>query len=105
VALVGIFFSFSAAVCYDGFEADGLNEFIKISDGAMVEAVELRSLVIMDSCIGADGAEKASGQRRINRFEQLRKTTERVSVGEKLISAGIWKLVRALAQQGSMGIA
>jgi len=59
----------------------------------MVEAVELGSLVIMDSCIGADGAEKASGQRRINTFEQLEEEqAERVSVGEKLISAGIWKL-------------
>ena len=48
---------------------------------------------MMDLCIGADGAEKASGQRRINTFEQLEEEqAERVSVGEKLISAGIWKL-------------
>ena len=59
----------------------------------MVEAVELRSLVMMDLCIGADGAEKASGQRGVNTFEQLEEDqAERVSVGEKLISAGIWNL-------------
>src|SRR6516165_5455130 len=59
----------------------------------MVEAVELRSLVIMDLCIGVDGAKESSGQRRINTFEQLEEDqTERVAVGEELISAGIWKL-------------
>jgi hypothetical protein len=45
-----------------GFEADGLDECIKVIDDAVIEAVELGSLFIPDSSIGADGAEKACGQ-------------------------------------------
>jgi hypothetical protein len=70
VAVVGILFSFVAVVC--GFEADGLDECIKVIDDAVV-AVELRSLLVMDSGIGADGAEKACGQRGVDAFEQLQK--------------------------------
>jgi hypothetical protein len=44
-----------------GFEADGLDECIKVIDDAVIEAVELGSLFIPDSSIGADGAEKACG--------------------------------------------
>ena len=69
MALTWILFPFECGSC--GFETDGLNEFIKISDGAMVEAVELGSLVIMDSCIGADGAEKACGERRVDPLKEL----------------------------------
>ena len=38
-------------------------------------------------------AEEASGQRGVDAFEQLEENqAERVSMGEKLIAAGIWKL-------------
>ena len=52
-----------------GFEADGLDECIKVIDDAVIEAVELGSLFIPDSSIGGDGAEKACGQRCVDAFE------------------------------------
>ena len=59
----------------------------------MIEAVELRPLCVRGSGVGTDGAEEASGQRGVDAFEQLEENqAERVSMGEKLIAAGIWKL-------------
>ena len=41
-----------------GFEADSLDECVKVIDHAVIEAVELRPLLIRDSGVGADGAEE-----------------------------------------------
>jgi hypothetical protein len=38
-----------------GLEADGLDESVKVIDDAVVEAVELRALLVGDSDVGADG--------------------------------------------------
>ena len=54
-----------------GFEADRADEGIEIIDDALVEAIELRSLLLVESSICANGAEKASGQRRIDALEEL----------------------------------
>jgi hypothetical protein len=69
VAVVGILFSFARLSC--GFEAHGVDEGIEVIDDALVPPVELRSLLVLDSVIRADGAEKAGGKRRIDAFEQL----------------------------------
>ena len=52
-----------------GFEADGSYERIKIIDDAVVEAIELRSLLVREFAICADGAKKAGGQRGIDPLE------------------------------------
>ena len=44
-----------------GFEAEGADEGIEVIDDALIEAVELRSLLLIDPGIGADGAEQAGG--------------------------------------------
>jgi hypothetical protein len=43
------------------FEAEGANERVEVIDDALIEAVELRSLLRADLGIYADGGEKASG--------------------------------------------
>ena len=53
------------------FEADGANEGIEIIDDTLIEAIELRSLLLIDLAICADWAEKAGSERRIDLFEQL----------------------------------
>ena len=59
------------AVLSRGFEADGAHERVEVVDDALIEAIELSSLLLVDSGICADGAEKAGGQRCIDAFEQL----------------------------------
>jgi hypothetical protein len=54
-----------------GFEADGADEGIEIIDDALIEAIDLRSLLLIDLAICANRAEKAGGDRRIDAFEQL----------------------------------
>ena len=52
-----------------GFESDGVDEGIKIIDDAVVEAIELRSFLVRDFGIGADGAEKPRGQGGVDPLE------------------------------------
>ena len=54
-----------------GFEADSLDECVKVIDDAVVEAIELRALLIRDSGIGADGAEETRRERGVDSFEQF----------------------------------
>ena len=64
-----------------GFEADGANESIKIVDDALIEAIELGSLWLIDLVICADGAEKAGDKRRIDAFDQFQEDkADRVSL-------------------------
>jgi hypothetical protein len=49
-----------------GFEADSLDECVKVVDDAVVEAIELRALLIRD---GADGAEETRRERGVDSFE------------------------------------
>jgi len=48
------------------FEPDSLDEYIKVIDDAVVEAVELRSPVVSDSGIGAEGANTTESFGRVN---------------------------------------
>ena len=48
-----------------------MDEGIEVIDNALIEAIELRSLGVVDSSIRADGAEKAGGKRGIDTFEEL----------------------------------
>ena len=76
-----------------GFEADGADEGVEIIDDALIEAVELRSLLLIDLAICADGAEKAGGERRIDAFEQLQEDqADRIAVRQELIAAGVGEL-------------
>ena len=54
-----------------GFEAEGVDDGVEVIDNTLVEAIELRSLLLADLSIRADGAEKASGERRIDAFEEF----------------------------------
>ena len=69
------------------------DEGVEVIEDALIEAIELRSLLLIDPGIGADRAEKAGGERRIDAFEQLQEDqTDRVSVGEELIAARVGEL-------------
>ena len=75
------------------FEAEGADEGVEVIDDALVEAIELRSLLLVDSGIRADGAEKGSGERRIDAFEEFQEDeADRISLREQLIAAGLGKL-------------
>ena len=75
------------------FETNGADEGVEIIDDALIEAIELGSLLLIDPGIAADRAEKAGGERRIDAFEQLQEDqTDRVSVGEELIAARVGEL-------------
>jgi hypothetical protein len=52
-----------------GFEADGLDERIEIIDDAVVEAIELRALLVRDFGISAERAKKTCGQRGVDALE------------------------------------
>jgi hypothetical protein len=54
-----------------GFEPDGADESIEVIDNALIEAIELRALLMVDSSIRTDGTEKARGKRSIDTFEKL----------------------------------
>jgi hypothetical protein len=42
-----------------GFEADRANKSFKVIDDPLIEAIELRSLLVVDSGVCTDGVEKA----------------------------------------------
>jgi hypothetical protein len=54
------FCSRAAPLLRCGFEADSLDGCVKVIDDAVIEAVELRPLLIRDSGVGADGAEETA---------------------------------------------
>ena len=54
-----------------GFEGDRADESVEVIDDTLIEAVEVRSVLLVDSSVGADGAEKAGDKRRINALEEL----------------------------------
>ena len=69
-----------------GFEADSLDECIKVIDYAVKEAVKLRPLLIRDSGLGADGAEETRRKGRVDSFEQLQENqADGISLREELI--------------------
>ena len=76
-----------------GFEADSLDECVKVIDDAVVEAVKLRPLLIRDFGIGADGAEETRRERGVDSFEQFQENqADGIPLPEELIAAGVWKL-------------
>ena len=48
-----------------------LLEGIEVIDNTLIEAIELRALLAVDSSICTDGAEKAGGKRGIDTLEEL----------------------------------
>jgi hypothetical protein len=70
VAVMGILFPL-LGVLSRGFEADGADEGVEVIDDALIEAIELGSLWLVDPGICVDGGKKSSGERRIDAFEQL----------------------------------
>ena len=75
------------------FEAQGAIEGVEVVDEALIEAIELRSLLLVDCSIRADGAEKGSGERRIHAFEEFQEDeADRISLREQLVAAGLGKL-------------
>jgi hypothetical protein len=51
------------------FKSDSLDEWVEVIDYAVVQAVELGSPLVSDSCIGADRAKKTRGQRGVDALE------------------------------------
>ena len=75
------------------FKAERADERVEIIDDALIEAIELRSLLLVDCSIRADGAEKGSGERRIHAFEEFQEDeADRISLREQLVAAGLGKL-------------
>jgi hypothetical protein len=63
------------------FKAERADERIEIIDDALIEAIELRPLLLVDPSICGKGAENAGGQWRIDAFERLQEDkADRVSV-------------------------
>jgi hypothetical protein len=76
-----------------GFEADGANEGIEITDNALIEVIKLRSPLGLKPCVCFDGAEKACGEWRIDAFEEIQEDeADRVSLREQLITARVREL-------------
>src|ERR1700736_3471 len=73
-----------------GFEANSLDEGIKVVDDALIEAVELSSSLAFELCVCFDGTEKACCERRIHAFKELQEhEADRVSVPQELIPARV----------------
>ena len=53
------------------FQADGSDEGIEIVDDALIEAIELRSPLGLESFVSFEGAEEAGGEWGIDPFEEL----------------------------------
>ena len=49
-SVVGILFAFAVVSC--GFEADGFDECVEIIDDALVEAIELGSVLVLELGVG-----------------------------------------------------
>jgi hypothetical protein len=64
-----------------GFEADGTDEAVEIVDNSLIEAIELGSLLGLESGVGGNRTEQAGGERRIDALEELQEDeANRVSV-------------------------
>jgi len=75
------------------FKAERADERIEIIDDALIEAIELRPLLLVDPSICSKGAENAGGQWRIDAFEQLQEDkADRVSLRKQSITTGVGKL-------------
>src|SRR5258708_21789668 len=62
---------FSLRIFSSGFETDGIHEFVKIVDDALVEAIQLRTLLLLQSVVAGNGGEQAGGQGRVDPLEQF----------------------------------
>ena len=70
-----------------------MNELVEIVDDALVEAVELRSVLAVEAGVGLDGREEAGSQRGVDAFEELKEDeTDRVAVGEEPVAARVRQL-------------
>jgi hypothetical protein len=76
-----------------GFDADGADESVEIVDDAVIEAIELGSLVWVEAAVAGHGVEEAGRERGVDALEEFQEDeTDRVSLREKLISAGMREL-------------
>lgn len=71
-----------------GFEADRADESVEVIDDTLIEAVELRSVLLVDSSIGADGAEKAGDKRRIDALEEASGRPDRLNIRAGGVDSG-----------------
>ena len=90
-----------------GFEAGGFNELVEIVDGALVEAVELRSVLAVEPGVGLDGREEPGSRLGVDAFEELQEDeTDRVAVEEEPVAARVpWREVLKDRSARSEGIA
>ncbi len=62
---------FSLSISSGGFETDRIHEFVKIVNNALVKAVELRALLLLQFAVAGDGRQQPGGQGGVDSFEQL----------------------------------
>jgi hypothetical protein len=64
--------SFSFIWCSGGgFQADGFHQFIEILDYALIEAVDLRSPLLVQFAVNLDGPKQACGKWGVYTLEEL----------------------------------
>ena len=70
-----------------------MNELVEIVDDALVEAVELRSVLAVEAGVGLDRREEAGSQRGVDAFEEFQEhETDRVAAGEEPVAARVRQL-------------
>ena len=76
-----------------GFEPDGADEGVEIVGDTLVEVVELRSLVGLESAVCIDGSKQACGEWRVDALEEFEEDeADRITVRKQLISTRIGNL-------------
>ena len=73
-----------------GFEADGFNELAEIVDGALVEAVELRSVLAVELASALMGERNPAAARAWTPSKSFRKTRQiELAVEEEPVAARV----------------
>jgi hypothetical protein len=77
------------ASCGFEIETERANQGVEVIDDALVEAIKLGPLVILEAGICADGAEKTGCERRVDALEELEEYHgDRVTLRQQSIAAG-----------------
>src|SRR5213593_3627956 len=77
------------ALVSGGFETDGVHKFVEIVNDALIEAVQLRSLLPLELAVCRDGRQQTGSQGRVDPLEQFQEyQADRVAVAHPAIAPG-----------------
>src|SRR2546422_6455668 len=77
------------ALVSGGFETDGVHKFVEIVNDALIEAVQLRSLLPLELAVCRDGRQQIGSQGRVDPLEQFQEyQADRVAVAQPAIAPG-----------------